>query len=181
MTKDGWRWIAWMSSAVLNDDGEPTEIIAVGRDVTVRRGFENALHESEARLLSIMNNAPGAIILKDREGRLVAANRAHLERLGLKWEDLEGKTAYDYNTPEIAKEIVEQERQVMETRRPQTFEVTREFPGLGKRALMVVRFPVVSEDSQLIGVGALSIDVTDFNSTESGAEPVRAIGAAHMA
>ncbi len=166
LTTDGWRWIAWMGTAVLNDDGEPTEFIAVGRDVSVRRSFEKALHESEARLLAIMNNAPGAIILKDREGRLVAANKAHLERLGLKWDDLKGKTAYDYNPPAVAKEVVEQERKVMETRQPQTFEVTREHPGLGSRTFMVVRFPVISEDSQLIGVGALSIDVTDFNGAE---------------
>ena len=43
MTKDGWRWLAWSDTAVLDEDGAVAEIIGVGRDVTVRKKAEEAL------------------------------------------------------------------------------------------------------------------------------------------
>ncbi|WP_445003256.1 PAS domain S-box protein [Halomonas mongoliensis] len=34
MTRDGWRWLAWEDSAILDDDGKVAEIQGVGRDIT---------------------------------------------------------------------------------------------------------------------------------------------------
>ena len=34
MTIKGWRWIAWWDKAILNNNGEITEILGVGRDIT---------------------------------------------------------------------------------------------------------------------------------------------------
>ncbi len=50
MTKDGWRWQAWMNTAVLNDQNEVVEIVAVGRDITERKQIEDDLKRSEATL-----------------------------------------------------------------------------------------------------------------------------------
>jgi PAS domain S-box-containing protein len=47
MTKDGWRWLAWSSRAVLSDKGELEAITAVGRDVTARRKLEEKLIQSQ--------------------------------------------------------------------------------------------------------------------------------------
>ncbi|MBD3166191.1 PAS domain S-box protein [bacterium] len=43
MTREGWRWLAWSDTAVLNDDGEVVSIIGVGRDITPRRAAQSAL------------------------------------------------------------------------------------------------------------------------------------------
>ena len=37
MTKDGWRWLGWMDSSVLDDNGEIKSIIGVGRDISERK------------------------------------------------------------------------------------------------------------------------------------------------
>ena len=34
MTKDGWKWLGWMDTAILDDNGNVEEIIGVGRDIT---------------------------------------------------------------------------------------------------------------------------------------------------
>jgi len=49
MTKDGWRWLGWMDTAVLNEDGEVISIIGVGRDISERRKVEKALAQSTQR------------------------------------------------------------------------------------------------------------------------------------
>ena len=40
-TSTGWCWFAWSLKGVANDDGEITEVIAVGRDVSERRRAED--------------------------------------------------------------------------------------------------------------------------------------------
>ncbi len=50
MTKDGWRWLAWQDSAILDARGNVAEIIGVGRDITARKEAEKAYRESNERL-----------------------------------------------------------------------------------------------------------------------------------
>ena len=47
LTRDGWRWIGWSNSAVLDARGRVTEIVAVGRDITRRRELEEQLALSQ--------------------------------------------------------------------------------------------------------------------------------------
>jgi PAS domain S-box-containing protein len=46
MTSEGWKWLSWNDSAVLNDNGIIKEIIGVGRDITERKKVERALEEN---------------------------------------------------------------------------------------------------------------------------------------
>ncbi len=47
LTREGWRWIGWSNSAVLDGQGRVTEIVAVGRDITHRRDLEEQLALSQ--------------------------------------------------------------------------------------------------------------------------------------
>ena len=47
MTKDGWRWLAWSDSAVLDSQGKVEAIVGVGRDITHRRDLEEQLLQSQ--------------------------------------------------------------------------------------------------------------------------------------
>jgi len=50
MTNEGWKWLSWNDTAVLNEEGSIIEIIGVGRDITERKMAEKALHESRELL-----------------------------------------------------------------------------------------------------------------------------------
>jgi PAS domain S-box-containing protein len=50
MTKDGWKWLSWNDSAIMDEDGDIKEIIGVGRDITDRKAAEIALKESRELL-----------------------------------------------------------------------------------------------------------------------------------
>jgi PAS domain S-box-containing protein len=47
MTRDGWRWVAWSGTAVLDGQGRIRETIGVGRDVTERKDLEAQLLQSQ--------------------------------------------------------------------------------------------------------------------------------------
>jgi PAS domain S-box-containing protein len=50
LTRHGWRWLAWANKAVLDKDSKVEAIVAVGRDITVRKQTEHALYCSEREL-----------------------------------------------------------------------------------------------------------------------------------
>jgi two-component system cell cycle sensor histidine kinase/response regulator CckA len=50
LTRDGWRWLAWADSAVLNQDNKVVEIIGVGRDITDRKQAEEEREHLQAQL-----------------------------------------------------------------------------------------------------------------------------------
>ena len=50
MTKDGWKWLSWMDTAVLDENKNVVAIIGVGRDITERKLAEDSLRESEEKL-----------------------------------------------------------------------------------------------------------------------------------
>lgn len=45
LTAKGWRWFGWADKAVLNEEGNITEIIGVGRDITERKEYEAKIKE----------------------------------------------------------------------------------------------------------------------------------------
>ena len=49
-TAEGWRWLGWQDTAVLDDAERVVAIIGVGRDITARKVAEAAQLESEQRL-----------------------------------------------------------------------------------------------------------------------------------
>ena len=63
LTKDGWRLLAWVGTAVLDKKGNVCEIIGVGRDITERKHAEAALWETKERFRIIFDSQPDAILV----------------------------------------------------------------------------------------------------------------------
>lgn len=72
MTKDGWRWLGWQDTAILDETGNVTAIIGVGRDITVRKQAEQKIR-FQATLLEVVGQA---VIATDQNGVITYLNRA---------------------------------------------------------------------------------------------------------
>jgi two-component system cell cycle sensor histidine kinase/response regulator CckA len=84
MTKDGWKWLSWMDTAVLDENKKVVAIIGVGRDITERKQAEDSLRESEEKYASLANNLNVGIyrnIIRPN-GKFIEANPAIVEMFG---------------------------------------------------------------------------------------------------
>ncbi len=79
-------------------DGKPA-LLGNAIDVTQRKKVEEALRESERRLADIIDFLPDATLAIDREGRVIAWNRAMEEMTGVKAENMLGRGDYEYALP----------------------------------------------------------------------------------
>lgn|GEM_PF-3558681 len=61
ITVQGWRWIGWEDSSILDEQGNVVEIQGVGRDITDRKKAEEELQKSEERLNTLIKNTPAVI------------------------------------------------------------------------------------------------------------------------
>ena len=75
MTKDGWRWQAWLNSAILNEEDKVESIVAAGRDINNRKKAEEALRESEERYRGFVENAVLGVFQVTKEGKFLMANQ----------------------------------------------------------------------------------------------------------
>ncbi|MDT8324010.1 MAG: PAS domain S-box protein, partial [Bacteroidota bacterium] len=95
LTRDGWRWLAWLDTAVMDDAGEVTAIVGVGRDVTERKMAELALIESEKRLRTVISNLPVILFSIDRGGVFTLSEGRGLDTLGLEASQVVGQSVFD--------------------------------------------------------------------------------------
>jgi len=98
VTKQGGiRFIIQLVSSI-QYNGKPA-ILGNAIDVTERKQAEEALRESERRLTDIIDFLPDATLAIDRQGKVIAWNRAIEEMTGVKAHEMLGKGDYEYALP----------------------------------------------------------------------------------
>ncbi|MBN1116755.1 MAG: PAS domain S-box protein [Bacteroidales bacterium] len=94
-TQNGWRWLSWNDTAVLDENDKVIEIIGIGRDITYQKMVENALRESEEQFRSIVQNLSDIVFLIDSKANIKYVTPSCEEYLGQTVEELLGISIYD--------------------------------------------------------------------------------------
>ena len=126
---------------------------------------EDALRMSEARLRAIMDHAPTEIFLVDREGRYVLVNKEFERRYGLTEKQVVGKTMGEFFPADITAEFSAQDRKTFETGRAMVKEQVIEYGGVVHTDLEI-KFPIVDQTGETVGVGGIATDITDRKKAE---------------
>ncbi|MGA3208021.1 MAG: PAS domain S-box protein, partial [Syntrophales bacterium] len=86
-------------SLIKDAEGHPAGFRGIVRDTTDRKRAEEALKESQQQLSDIINFLPDATLVIDKEGKVIAWNRAIEEMTGIKATEMLGKGNYEYALP----------------------------------------------------------------------------------
>jgi two-component system, cell cycle sensor histidine kinase and response regulator CckA len=92
-------WVSNSTHSVHDRDGGILYYEGVVENITKSKEAEAALRESERRLADIIEFLPDATLAIDREGRIIAWNKAIEEMTGFKAADMLGKGDYEYALP----------------------------------------------------------------------------------
>ncbi len=160
------RWLAARFQLLDADPDSTVCIAAVAKDITHRIEAERQLDEQIAIYHSLVESLPINVFRKDREGRLVFANRKYQESLGRPLEELLGKTDFDLFDPELAAKYQKDDQWVLQTGLP--FHDIEYHPSGENDYLYVevLKAPVVDARGRRIGIQGMFWDVTDRKRAE---------------
>jgi len=162
LSKDGWRWLGWAYSAVLDQDQQVTEIIGVGRDITQQKIAEEASRQSATLLRQIIDLIPHIIYACNERGEFILANQTMAAAFGLEVDDVIGRTcpAIAVSHPYLA-DLVKHDAEVIATGLP-LLNAEEELIDVHQmqRILQTMKIPFVVADSTDKAILSIGIDIT---------------------
>jgi PAS domain S-box-containing protein len=128
----------------------------------------NIFHQRCPELMSLLRHSEDSIFFKDMDGRFVLVSEAKARRSAVRWEDMIGKTDFDFLPQEEARKCRDDEIFIMETGESlvdKEEELTR-LDG-SKSWISVSKFPWKNMDEETIGVIGISRDITKRKKLEN--------------
>ncbi|WP_179957783.1 PAS domain S-box protein [Exilibacterium tricleocarpae] len=121
------------------------------------------------QLESILSNTTSLIYIKDREDRLLLANRAFNEAFARRNETLLGQNLQQLLMPASVPQSDYYDQLVLEEKRPVEYEQTLALQG-EKRVYLTVKFPMCDQEERTYAIGAVSTDITSRREIETALE-----------
>ena len=140
----------------------------IGIDITEQERTKEALRRNEAYLRALVEANPSSIFLKDLDRRYVTINSAYEELLGLRREEILGKTIAELGLFEqdyiesiegFDEEVLRSETAIHREQRPP-------LPDGRRPITMLTKFPIVGPDGTPTGIGSMETDITERKQAE---------------
>jgi len=164
LTGVGYRWIAWVYTAVLNDKNKLSAIIGVGRDITDRKNAEKALNEIRMQYQSLVETVTDWIWEIDTDGITTYSNPRSIDLLGYEPKELTGRLRYDFIKPSNKENAYAFFRNFADASLPFSGIQDKFVHRNGKIVLVESNArPIFNSDDVLIGYRGVSRDITERN------------------
>jgi PAS domain S-box-containing protein len=131
--------------------------VAIQTDVTERIETREELETFKR----IVQRVDDPIMIQDADGRFELANDAVGEYAGIPSSELIGSDEFAFMDRAAAEAVAKRKRQVVDGRRPETYELRASFPTKGERSFITTRYPKRSESGEVDGTIAICRDVTE--------------------
>ena len=160
-------WIEANGRVEKGVDGEPLRFPGVLLDLERRRSIEAERDRAHILARTIMEATPGVVFAKDRQGRMIAANRGTAQLIGKSPAEFLGQTDADFlDDPERAAFIMTNDRRIMETGIGEQIEEEVRLPSGEVAVFLSTKDPLRNEQGEIFGLVGTSIDITARRATE---------------
>ena len=172
--KDGkYRWFLIRYNPLFDENGKVLRWYATGTDIEARKQIENKLRQDERELRQLINFLPQQVVVLDKDGTLLQANRTLLDYYGFTLEEMKGAGTRERMTRDVHPEDVERlerERSAgLSKGRP--FEMEKRLLGKdGRYRWFLFRYnPVINDDGDVVRWFATATDIEDRKKAENRA------------
>jgi PAS domain S-box-containing protein len=159
-------WVTLTVSPMWAPGERPDYHIAVVEDITARKRAEEKLDLVYKELQDILDSAPAMIWYKDKENRILRANKPAAESIGLSPQEIAGRSTYDLYPQDAAKYHAD-DLDVIRSGRPKLGIVESCQAGRDTRWLRTDKIPYRNETGEITGVVVFAQDITDRKRAET--------------
>ncbi len=155
LRKDGrCIWINLSVSLINNDDGSPRHFVSVIEDIDARKIAEQDSRSVRAMLKSFLDHLPGLAAIKDRERRVLFANRGFQAVLNLDDEQIVGRSNSELFPGELGATIDSLDQRVLASGETEVVEL-----AYAERIYQTTSFIIRQDDGHEL-LGGIALDVT---------------------
>lgn len=164
----GYRWVEASGRVEVDAEGVPVRFPGILLDIDARRAAEQERDRATALLRMFTEAVPGVVYAKDRQGRMLVANRGTTELIGKPPAFYLGKTDAEFlDDPQQARIIIETDARIMASGVEEIIEEAVTLPS-GKAAVWLsTKAPLYDDTGQVIGLIGSSVDVTARKQAEA--------------
>jgi len=135
-------------------------LLRLNRDIVLRKEAEHRLRENQSWLQAILDNTTSLIYIKDPAGRYIMVNRRFQEVIGVKDEDVIGKTDAAISTPAAAEHYKSLDEYIVHSGK--SLEIEEVVPSNGTDVhLLSLKFPLLDSNGRTIGIGGVATDISE--------------------
>jgi PAS domain S-box-containing protein len=110
----------------------------------------------------IFELSPQWIFIKDKDNNFVRVNQACARGLGMKKEDLEGKSCFELHPKDLAQHYHEDDLEVICSNEPKKDILEQAaFPDGSRRWVRTSKYPYYDEEGEIIGIIGFATDITN--------------------
>lgn len=158
-TPDGRVWLL-RACPLMDSAGRVLRVVEIAWDISAWEQRQNTLNQRHAEMSALIDNLPDMVWLKDRQGRILMANRAFTREFGLSPKDVRGKSDDDIWPPDVAERHRCQDEEVIASGKP----VWSEDPFTDANGvhgwIETVKKPIYNGNETVSGVVAIARDIT---------------------
>ncbi len=166
----------WGVAAPMYDfDGKIIGAIECIRDISERKQMEQDQLEAKNRLQAIIDGVHSLVFIKDTRGRHLLVNSYFEEAFGMKKRDVIGKTDRDIFAPEIAEQIMQVDRKVMDSGEAVHLEVPIPHQDGSVHIHLTEKFPLFNNKGEVYAMCGLATDITHQKDIEDELQKARKI------
>ena len=142
--------------------------VAALRDITERQEQEQLIEKEQWLFTILMSNVPDSIYFKDHQSKFIRVNKNTAKKFGVENPDeLIGKSDFDFFDDDHAKPAYEDEREIIQTKKPIIGKVEKETWKNGKTAwVSTTKLPLVDKENKVHGTFGITRDITALKKAE---------------
>jgi PAS domain S-box-containing protein len=170
-----YRWAIDAASPRFGTDGEYLGYVGSVIDIDERREAEDALRRANTLLEAVMEAVPGVVYAKDRDGRMIAANRGTVELVGKPLNEIIGRTDREFLDDAAQGELVmANDARIMKENRTEALEEEVSLPDGRCATWLSTKAPFRDAHGAVVGLVGSSMDITERKRTENALRALNA-------
>ncbi|WP_372973580.1 PAS domain S-box protein [Muriicola sp.] len=165
--KDGTTFPVLVSGSLVGNKKGRKLLWSTAQDISESKQSEARLRAEKKLLRTLIDNLPLNVFIKDLDSNKVLVNKAELDYVGLKEEDVIGKNDYDFYDAESAEISRKEDMEVMQSMKPMLRKETISVKKDGSMtSFLTSKIPLMDEEKKVKGLIGISLDITDLKRKE---------------
>ena len=166
VTPDGVAWVKTDKIPYWDEKGNIAGVIGFAIDVTTLMNTENALRKHFLFLETLIDTIPNPIFYKNIKGEYTGCNNAFAIYMGIRKEEVLGKTVYDLSPKELADVYKKTDQELFDHPGVQVYETQIKYADEALRDVVFNKATFTDEDGNVNGLVGVILDITDRKRAE---------------